>query len=98
VEKELSLEKVLLETDCAAMVSKLHCREMDRSLHGPLVEKVKLMLQDFAEAEVGHARRVCNGAAHCLAKVGYVNKLCQTWVGVPPGSIVDCLASDSASL
>jgi hypothetical protein len=89
---------VLLETDCAAVVSKLHCRERDRSLLGPLVEDVKLMLQDFAEAEVRHVRRVGNSVAHCLAKLGCVNKLCQTWVGVPPGSIVDCLASDSASL
>jgi ribonuclease HI len=76
VAKELGLEKVLLETDCAAVVSKLHCRERDQSLHGPLVEDVKLMLQDFAEAEVRHARRVCNGVAHCLAKLGCVNKLC----------------------
>jgi ribonuclease HI len=98
VAKELGLEKVLLETDCAAVVSKLHGKEMDRSIYGPLVDEVKLMLQEFAEAEVGHVRRVCNGVAHCLAKLGCANKLRQTWVGVPPGSIVDCLACDSASL
>jgi hypothetical protein len=77
-------------------VSKLQCEEKDRSIHGHLVEEIKVLLRDFAEVGVRHARRSCNGAAHRLAKDGCVNKLCKTWVGVPPGYLVDILASDSS--
>jgi ribonuclease HI len=96
VAKELGLGKVLLETDCSTVVSKLQCEEKDRSIHGHLVEEIKVLLRDFAEVGVRHASRSCNGAAHSLAKDGCVNKLCKTWVGVPPGYLVDILASDSS--
>jgi hypothetical protein len=38
------VSKLVLETDCAGVVAKLKNSEMDRSIHGPLVEEIKEML------------------------------------------------------
>jgi hypothetical protein len=45
--RDAGMSKLVLETDCARAVSKLKNSEMDRSIHGPLVEEIKKMLGDF---------------------------------------------------
>jgi hypothetical protein len=42
--KEVGTPKLVLETDCAGVVSKVNNRELYRSAHGPLVEDIKLLL------------------------------------------------------
>ncbi|KAM0909096.1 hypothetical protein ACQ4PT_015043 [Festuca glaucescens] len=49
--QDMGLPKVLLETDFANVVAKLKGTDMDRSIHGPLVEEIKVLLQGFEEAE-----------------------------------------------
>lgn len=78
------INKLVLETDCLSAVSKLRGKEMDRSMHGPLVQEIKVLLSSFSDTEVRHVRRSANGVAHCLAKFGCENNICNAWVGVPP--------------
>jgi hypothetical protein len=40
----MGLPKVILEMDCASAVTKVNEMEVDRSIHGPIVEEIKLML------------------------------------------------------
>jgi hypothetical protein len=94
--REMGLPKVILEMDCASAVIKVNEKEVDRSIHGPIVEEIKLMLQDFVEVQVKHVRRSCNEAAHKLAKVGCENNTCNRWMVSPPDFIVKTLASECA--
>jgi hypothetical protein len=63
-----------METDCAGAVAKLKAQEMDRSVHGPLVEEIKSLLGDFDDFLIRHVRRSSNAVAHFLAKEGCLNK------------------------
>jgi ribonuclease HI len=94
--KRQGWEKVCLETDCLGVITKLRSKEMDRSVHGPLVEEVKFLLKGFVEHLVRHARRSCNGVAHLLAKQGCENNLCNSWLVSPPDFVVELLASECA--
>jgi hypothetical protein len=44
--------------------------------------------------EIVHVRHSCNEAAHRLAKDSYDNKVCNSWVEVPPGNLVNLLDND----
>jgi hypothetical protein len=95
---EMGLPKVYLETDCASAVAKMKGTDKDQSIHGPLVEEIKVLLQGFEEAGVGHVRRACNEVPHKLAKFGSVDKSCNIWVGEPPDFIVNGVATESAGV
>jgi hypothetical protein len=62
-----------LETDCLGAVAKLTSKELDRSIHGPLVEDIKKMLREFEASSINHVRRSGNVGAHRLAKEGCAN-------------------------
>jgi hypothetical protein len=47
--KELRLNRVQLETDSSGVAAKLNCEEKDRSVHDPLVEEIKKMLQSIED-------------------------------------------------
>jgi ribonuclease HI len=92
--KEVGTPKLVLEIDCAGVVSKLNNRELDRSAHGPLIEDIKLFLGEFEGSLVTHARQSCNGVAHRLAKEGCGNNLCEVWLRSPPEFVMNLVASD----
>jgi ribonuclease HI len=94
--RDRRVEKICLESDCLAAITKLRSNDMDRSIHGPLVEEIKDLLKSFGEFSVCHSRRSSNGVAHCLAQVGCMNKICNTWMDHPPGLIVNLLAQEGA--
>jgi hypothetical protein len=74
-------------------VAKLNGMEMDRSIHGPLVEEIKAGLREFEDIRVTHVRRSCNVAAHRLAQLGCKNKNDALWEDCSPtciGELLDC--------
>jgi hypothetical protein len=78
------------------MVTKLNSGDIDRPVHGRIVEDIKFRLQEFHDYKVRLVRRSANEVANYLAKEGCKNKLCATWMGVPPVSIAEILGTDSA--
>jgi ribonuclease HI len=92
--REAQVAKVILETDCASVKTKLSSAELDRSFNASLVEEVKEVLRSFDESLVHAVRRSANGAAHVLAKNGCENKLDLNWLGVPPACVVNSLDMD----
>jgi ribonuclease HI len=42
--KEAGVSKIMVETDCKGMVTKLNSGDVDRSVHGPVVEDIKFHL------------------------------------------------------
>jgi ribonuclease HI len=83
-EKDAGATKLLVESDCLGLVKKLGTTELDRLVHGPLIEDIKALLCGFEEVQVQHVRRMANEVANRLAKKGCRNNVCETWVGVPP--------------
>jgi hypothetical protein len=71
--RDRRIEKICLESVCLAAITKLRSNDMDRSVHGPLVEEIKDLLKSFVEVSVCHVCRSSSGAAHCLAQVGCIN-------------------------
>jgi ribonuclease HI len=90
------LSRVVLETDCLSAVAKIGGNDIDRSIHGPLVEEIKSMLEDFAGHSVRHVRRTGNKVAHILARFGCENKCCEVWELDPPDFLVPVLAPECA--
>jgi hypothetical protein len=84
-----------METDCAGAVAKLKAQEMDRSVHGPLVEEIKALLGDFEDFSISHVRRSSNVVAHVLAREGCLNKCNSAWFGAEPDFVSDLLAQDA---
>jgi hypothetical protein len=50
--KEYDIRKLVLETDCVGAVNKLKAQELDRSVHGLLVEEIKTLLREFEDAVI----------------------------------------------
>jgi hypothetical protein len=48
------MAKVVLELDCSGAVGKLTNKELDRSMHGPLVEEIKDSLKDLVVVHIKH--------------------------------------------
>jgi hypothetical protein len=92
---EIGASKLVLKSDCIGVVLKVKNIEKDRSIHGPLVEEINVLLQGLDDHMIKHVRCLCNGAAHLLAKFSCDNKSCNRRNGVPPGFLVDMLSKDS---
>jgi ribonuclease HI len=93
--KEVGVSKLAMETDCAGAVAKLKAQEMDRSVHGPLVEEIKALLGDFEDFSISHVRRSSNVVAHVLAREGCLNKCNSAWFDAEPDFVSDLLAQDA---
>jgi ribonuclease HI len=98
VAKDMGIPRLVLETDCMGAKTKITGKELDRSMHGPLVEEIKALLQGFEDYKVQHVSRKCNKVAHLLAKHSCENKTCNTWALSPPDFIVNSLVLDSAKV
>jgi hypothetical protein len=94
--KAKGLVRVVMETDCLGAVAKIGSNDIDRSIHGPLVEEIKSLLKDFADHSVRHVRRTGNKVAHYLARFGCENKCCEVWENAPPDFLVPVLAPECA--
>jgi ribonuclease HI len=93
--KDGGVRKLILETDCLGAVAKLSSKEIDRSIHGPVVEDIKKMLGEFEASSIMHVRRSGNEIAHRLAKEGCSNKVMDAWVGSLPEYVMNLLVLDA---
>ncbi|KAM0862252.1 hypothetical protein ACQ4PT_045377 [Festuca glaucescens] len=76
--QQMGVSKLVLKSDFLNAVTKLRSQDVDRSVHGPLVEEVKEMLGTFDDHAIKHIRRTGNEVAHRFAKDGCENKLCKS--------------------
>jgi hypothetical protein len=82
----------------ASTVYKLNSDELDRSVHGPLIEKLKREIRSIGDYVVKWARRSANAIAHTLAKEGSGLEYSRTWFIVFPDCIKGMLARDLLSV
>jgi hypothetical protein len=67
---------------------KLSGKELARSIHGPLVKGIKMLLRAFDNHKIKHVCCSWNEVAHKIAKDSCDNKVCNFWVEVPLGYLV----------
>ena len=68
-----------LEGDALEVVQELNLSEQSRGRNGPVLNDIKLLLQNFNAWKVSHVLRGANGAAHSLAKLALSSEVEQTW-------------------
>jgi ribonuclease HI len=96
--RRLKLNKVILERDSASTVYKLNSDELDRSMHGSLIEKLKREIRSIGDHVVKWVRRSANAVAHTLAKEGSGLEYSRTWFISFPDCIKGMLARDLLSV
>ena len=74
---EMGVMELVMKTDCPSVVVKLRNKELDRSMHGPLIEDIKAILRSFEDHDAHHVRQSANEVAHRLAKDVCENNLCK---------------------
>jgi hypothetical protein len=81
--------------DSVGAVAKIQRENRDRSIHGQMVEEIKVLLSGFEDKVIKAVRRSANGVAHEFAKIGCVNKCNRCWLEVPPLGISDSIVADA---
>uniref|UniRef100_A0A453GST1 RNase H type-1 domain-containing protein n=1 Tax=Aegilops tauschii subsp. strangulata TaxID=200361 RepID=A0A453GST1_AEGTS len=66
--EDSGFQKILVETDCASLISKIKSKVDDRSYTGAVVFDIKSRAPRFLSCCFTHVSRRCNEAAHVLAK------------------------------
>uniref|UniRef100_A0ACD5WWJ1 Uncharacterized protein n=1 Tax=Avena sativa TaxID=4498 RepID=A0ACD5WWJ1_AVESA len=76
--------RVIVASDCLAVINHIGMAIPDRSLCGPVIEDVKRLARSFESCDFKHVYRVLNVAAHNLARKCEFS-VDAVWRGVPPG-------------
>lgn len=83
---EAGFQKVIVASDCSSLVSKVKSPMLDRSRTGAIVSDIKKLASKFLSVSFLHVSRLCNGAAHAVAKSA-VREACAVWVNDVPNVI-----------
>ena len=82
--------QIILETDAQEVVRAMNSTAYDDSVVGHMVEEIKFLSRsNFISFECDHVGRLCNKAAHELAKMGYS---CPEGEEIISDSIPECIS------
>jgi ribonuclease HI len=76
----VAAQKLILEGDAATVIHAVNQVELCRGEYGQLINGAKQLLNQGCQWQVRHVRRVANGAAHQLAKMGLQSQERHFWV------------------
>jgi hypothetical protein len=88
----------VLKMDSSVLVDKLCSDLVDRSRHGPRIERLKRAAREIEDYAIKWARRSANGIAHKLAKEGCGLSSSNIWFIHYPTCIEGELARDLVSV
>jgi ribonuclease HI len=91
--KGLGHERIILETDCAAVASALRSPETDRSLLWAVYDEAKVLLKGFTDFRINHTRRKNNRVADGPAAMARSAGSC-LWTAELPDHIVFLVTED----
>ena len=92
--RDLSLGKIVVESDSLVVVNSLHTPALTQSCIRKVIDGTRLDLGWFIAWEVAHTHRCCNNAAHFLARYAKFVTDCVIWVEDTPPMIVDQVSND----
>ncbi|EEE66057.1 hypothetical protein OsJ_22054 [Oryza sativa Japonica Group] len=86
-------QKIVLASDCLAIIQKIQSGARDRSMVGALVSDINFLAAGFLDCSFIHVNRVTNAAAHLLAQCSE-QTVCNTYRSVIPETLREVLLSD----
>jgi ribonuclease HI len=60
--------RIVLASDCLAVIQRIKAPERDRSLVGVVIEDIKFLAHSLSSVTFRHVSRLCNNSAHTLAR------------------------------
>jgi ribonuclease HI len=66
--EELGYQKIIVASDCSNLIAKVNSKVSDRSNIGAIIYDIKSRAPKFVSCSFVHISRLCNEAAHVLAK------------------------------
>ena len=96
--KDLSLGKIVVESDFQVVINSLHTPGLSQSCVQKVIDGIRMDLCCFTAWEVSHTRRSCNNAAQLLARYAKFITDCDIWVKDTPPMIVDQVLNDVGSI
>ena len=94
--KEMGAQNLVLEGDAQTVVSAIRSGAEHAGRYGHLVDDVKMLLHSFSQWECCYVGRLCNGAAHSLAKLACNQIADRTWRWETPGTIRDIVLMEQS--
>jgi ribonuclease HI len=83
-----------LEGDAMEVVQGLNQVNQCWGRDGPVLNDIKMLLQNFNVWQVKHVQREANGAAHRLARLTLLNGFDQTWYENFPVSVMNIVSAE----
>ena len=87
-----------LEGDALEVVQDLNQLNHNWGRNGPVLNDIKILLQNFNAWKVSHVKRGANGAAHCLAKLALSIGVEQTWYDNFPMVVQEIVSAEQVHL
>jgi ribonuclease HI len=89
-----SQEPIIVETDCALVVSMVTSKDMDSSYLGHLVAEVKIQLASDRQIRIVKIPRTQNKASDALARFGRISDRTVVWLRSGPDDCLDFILRD----
>ena len=84
---------ILIQSDCAEVISALKCSGKNRTVYGHLFDEVK-HLMELRDNVLVKIERDQNRVSHCLANIGRTGGSTNCWVRQIPACIAELLLAD----
>lgn len=94
IAKDIGVTKVVVESDCQQVISKLKNGTIDRSYEGFIISDILSLVNFFNVISFKYVRRICNGVAHCLAKCSHSFDGFRVWMEEVPPEVNLLVAKD----
>lgn len=89
---------VILESDCASVITPITSKKLDRSPVMHIVKEIQVCFHVIPEVKCKKVRRECNAIAHELARLANRTVHCAVWRDSVPSCVSELLASECTSV
>lgn len=91
---EMGFRSVHVEGDTLTTIKQLQSNQEDKSIIGPIIGDIKVLIESFHQVTFGFVRRSANMAAHELASLGREYTDPRLWVEEAPLPVLQESTSD----
>ncbi|KAM0836970.1 hypothetical protein ACQ4PT_061973 [Festuca glaucescens] len=89
----MGYDNIILETDCVAVASALRSNDINRSKQWSIYDETKMLLKNYRNVKVVHAKRESNRVADALANVARSAGSC-IWFDQLPDLVTQLVSED----
>jgi ribonuclease HI len=96
--KDMGFNEIILEGDSKQVVTAISSKELNWCKFGHIVGDILEVLKMFCRWDIGHIKRIANGAAHGLTKVAVKDLGERIWLEEIPSAIYDIVTLEQLAL